>query len=328
MNKELQQIFQSYLVGREKPLSQNKNIDIILNKQKQTMMMAHLPLKNLISIKQIMNAGQAGLAALFQGNIIDAEQAYVTANKVIKTSQLNDESFLVIKDNFNAAKGYFDYRQRNYESARVNLRISLEACMALINKYGYNFLEGRPIHLACNLVKIEACSGNNEEAIKIACYLISNMKGNYNSSLYEDLNLLEPVQHLSFEDKDFLFTQVFEEVAKLLANLSNEESNKLVTLAANFIEDSNLSSGKQLGREYSWFQNKKKLVKGQIGEFLEASSYFLLEGRHTSKLLWHATVLDVLRICQNMDSEISIKLQQQITADFYKYNYLPSVLKA
>lgn len=328
MDKELQQVFQSYLIGRVKPLSQNKNTDVILNKKKQTMMMAHLPLENLISIKQVMNAGQAGLAALFQGNIIDAEQAYITANKVIKTSQLNDESFLVIKDNFNAAKGYFDYRQRNYESARVNLHLSLEACMALINKYGYDFLEGRPIHLACNLVKIEACAGNHEEAIKIACYLICKMKGNYNSSVYQDLKLLEPVQHLSFADQDFLFTQVFEEVAKLLANLSNEESNQLVTLAANFIEDSNLSPNQKIGREYSWFQNKKKLVKGKIREFLEVSSYFLAEGRHTSKLLWHATVLDVLRICQDIDSEISIKLQKQITEDFYKYNYLPNILKA
>ncbi|MGB5631183.1 MAG: hypothetical protein WBM86_00210 [Waterburya sp.] len=328
MNEKLQQIFQSYLIGRVKPLVKNENTDVILDKQKKTIMMAHLPLEHLICIKQITNAGQAGLAASFQGNLLDAEQAYTTANETIKTSQLNDEGSLVIKDNFNAAKGYFDYLQRNYESARVNLNISLEACIALINKYGYDFLDGRTIHLACNILKIEACSGNHEKAIKIACYLISNMKGNYNSSLYKDIDLLEPVQHLSFEDQYFLFTQVFGEVAKLLANCSDDESNELVTLAANLLEDGNLTSDKQFDREYTWFQNKKTLVKGKIIEFLEESSDFLAEGRSASKLLWHATVLDVLKICQNIDSEISRKLQRYITEDFSNYKYLPSILKA
>ena len=51
--------------------------------------------------------------------------------------------------------------------------------MALVNQYGYNFLQGRPIHLACNLVKIEACSGNHEQAIKIVGYLINNIEGSY-----------------------------------------------------------------------------------------------------------------------------------------------------
>ncbi len=328
INEKLQQIFQSYLIGRIKPLVKQENTDVILNIQRQTMMMAHLPLEHLISIKQIINAGQAGLAALFQGKLVDAKQAYTTANKIIKSSQLNDEGSLVIKDNFNAAQGYFDYRQENYESARENLNISLEACMALINKYGYDFLEGRTIHLVCNILKIEACSGNYEKAIKIACYLISNMKGNYDKSLYKDIDLLEPVQHLSFEKQHFLFTQVFGELAKLLANCSDDESNKLITLAANFIENDKLSLDEPLTREYIWFKNKRALVKGKIIEFLEESSDFLAAGRSASKLLWHATVLDVLKICKNIDSEISIKLQQQITEDFSNYKYLPSILKA
>ena len=328
INEKLQQIFQSYLIGRVKPLVKNENIDVILDEQKKTIMMAHLPLEHLISIKQIMNAGKAGLAASFQDNVLDAEQAYITANETIKNSQLNDEGSLIIKDNFNAAKGYFDYRQRNYESARVNLNISLEACMALINKYGYDFLDGRAIHLACNILKIEACSGNHEKAMKIACYLITKMKGNYNSLLYKDIDLLEPVHHLSCEDQYFLFTQVFGEVAKLLATCSDDESNELVTLATDFLEDGNWTSDEQFDREYTWFQNKKTLVKGKIIEFLEQSSNFLAMGRSASKLLWHATVLDVLKICQNIDSEISRNLQRYITEDFANYKYLPSVLKA
>ena len=328
INEKLQQIFQSYLIGRVKPLVKHSNTDFILNKQKQTIMMAHLPLEHLICIKRIMDAGQAGLAASFQGNVLDAEQAYTTATEKISKSQLNDEGYLVIQDGFNAAKGYFYYRQRDYESARVNLSTSLQACMALINKYGYDFLDGRTIHLACNILKIEACSGNHEKAIKIACYLISNMQGNYNSLLYKDIDLLEPVQHLSFEDQYFLFTQVFGEVAKLLASCSDDQSNELVTLATNFLEDGNWISDEQFDREYTWLKNKKTLVKGKIIEFLDASSNFLAVGRSASKLLWHATVLDVLKICQNIDSEISRKLQRYITEDFANYKYLPSILKA
>ena len=330
MYMQINKIFQSYLLGRLKPLSksQNKNINTILTKQMESTMMAHLPLKNLISIKKIDTASQAGLAALFQGKLLDAKQAYITANEIIKSSQLNYEASLVVKGFLNASKGYFDYSQRNYESARVNLHIALEACMALINEYGYNFLQGRPIHLVCNLVKVEACSGNHEHAIKIACYLISNIEGNYNKSLYKDVNLLEPVQHLSFKNESFLFTQVFQEIAKLLASRNDNESNKLVDLASNLFRECNLPSNKQFDREYTWLKNRLALGKGKTIEFLEGSSNFLAEGRGSCKLLWHATVLDVLKICKNIDSEISKKLQKQITEDFSNYKYLPSVLKA
>ncbi len=181
------------------------------------------------------------------------------------------------------------------------------------------------------MVKIEACSGNYKNAIKIACYLINKMKGNHDNSLDKDINLLNHIQHLSFKDeslKKILFTQVFEEIAKLLASCDDNEANKLINLAANLIGDCNLSSSKQFDREYTWFKNKQTLAQGKVVEFLEESSKFLAEGRGSCKLLWHATVLDVLKICQNIDSEISKKLQKQITEDFSNYKYLPSVLKA
>lgn len=328
MNKKLQQIFQSYLLSQIQTSPKYKNIDDILNKQQQVTMIAHLPLKYLISIRQITNISQAGLAALFQNKPKDAEKAYLTVNKIIKSSQFNDEAFLLIQNNFNASKGYFDYRQENYEDAKVNLKVALEACIVLINKYNYSFLQGRPLHLACNLLKIEACSENKEKAIKIACYLISNIEGKYNDLLYDDINLLQPIQHLSFKNESFLLTQVFEEIAKLLASCQHKESNKLINLAADFLGECNSSPNTQFHREYTWFKNKQILAKGQIDDFLEESSKFLAEGRGSCKLLWHATVLDVLKICQNIDSEISRKLQKQIREDFANYKYLPSVLKA
>ena len=327
MNKYLPELFQSYLYGSSKYLHKSKNVDAILNKQMAITMMAHLPLENITSIKKISNNSPAGLKTLFQGKLLDAKQAYTIANETIKSSQLNDESFLIAKDNFNAAKGYFDYRQGNYESARANLHIALESCVALINQYNYDFLQPRPIHLACNLLKVEACSGNHEKVIKIACYLISNIEGNCDNSLYENINLLKPVQHLSFKNESFLFSQVFEEVAKLLASCKNHKSNKLVDLATNLLKGHNLTSNKQFHREYTWLENKKVLAEGKIAEFIERASKFLADGRGSCKLLWHATVLDILKICKDIDSEISIKLQQKITEDFSKYKYLPSVLK-
>lgn len=327
MNKYLHKLFQSYYYGRSKPLPKSENIDAILDNQMQMTMIAHLPLKDIISIKKIFNATQAGLTASFQGQLLNAKQANITANEIIKSSQFTYESSLIVKNTFNAYKGYFDYRQGNYEDARVNLHIALEACIALVTQYSYDFLQGRPIHLACNLVKVEACSENYEKAMKIACYLISHIEGNYNSSFYKDINLLESVQHLSFNHESFLFLQVFQEVAKLLASCNDNESNRLVTLASNLLGEPNLSN-KQFAREYTWFKNKQALVKGQIIEFIEESSKFLASGRGSSKLLWHATVLDILKICKNIDSEISKKLQKQITEDFLNYNYLPTVLKA
>ncbi|MGL5793459.1 MAG: hypothetical protein ACRC06_03480 [Waterburya sp.] len=327
MKNKLQQIFQSYLFARIQPLPKYENIDDILNRQQLATMMAHLPLKYLINIKQITNINKSVLSALFQNNLDYAKQAYTVADKIIKYNQFNQEAFLVVQNNLNASKGYFDYRQGDYKSARENLQIALKACIILVNKYDYNFLQGRPIHLTCNLVKVEACSGNKEKAIKIACYLISNIEGKHNGLLYDNINLIEPIQHLSFKNESFLLTQVFEEIAKLLASCQNQESNNLINLATNFLGEYNSSSNTQFYREYSWFKNKQTLAKGKIDDFLEESSKFLAEGRGSCKLLWHATVLDVLKICQNIDSEISRKLQKQIREDFANYKYLPSVLK-
>ncbi|NEO82246.1 hypothetical protein [Moorena sp. SIO4G3] len=328
MNKYLDQLFQSYSYGRSKPLPKIDNIDDILDKRMQMTMIAHLPLEDIISIKKIFHASQAVLSASFQGKLLEAEQANLTANKIIKFSQFTPESSLIIKNTFNASKGYFDYRQGNYDGARVNLHIALEACIALINQYGYDFLQGRPIHLACNLLKVEACSGNHEKAIKIACYLISHMEGKHNSSLAQDINLLESVQDLSFNYERFLVIQVFEEVAKLFASCNDDESTKLVALASNIIGDEDFLSNKQFQREYTWFKNKQALAKGKIIEFIEESSKFLADGRGSCTLLWHATVLDILKICKTIDSEISKILQKQIIEDLVNYKYLPTVLKA
>ena len=125
-----------------------------------------------------------------------------------------------------------------------------------------------------------------------------------------------------------MLIQVFEEVAKLLASCQDKESNELINLATDFLEECNSRSDTQTHREYTWFKNKQSLAQGKIDDFLEQSSKFLAEGRGSCKLLWHATVLDVLKICQNIDSEISRKLQKQIREDFANYKYLPSILKA
>lgn len=328
MNKYLHKLFQSYSYGCSKPLPKSKNIDAILEKPMQMTMIAHLPLEDIVSIKKIFNASQAVLSASIQGKWLEAQQANITANEIIQSSQFTPESSIIVKNNFNASKGYFDYRQGNYEAARVNLHIALESCIALVTQYGYDFLQGRPIHLACNLVKVEACSGNHEKALKIACYLINHMEGKYDSSIAQEINLLESVQDLSFNYERFLFIQVFQEVAKLLASCKNEESNKLVDLASNIIGDEDFLSNKQFDREYTWFKNKQALAKGKIIEFIEESSKFLADGRGSCKLLWHATVLDILKICKTIDSEISKILQQQIIEDLVNYKYLPTVLKA
>jgi hypothetical protein len=328
MYKQINKILQSYLLGRFRTLLKRENVDITLNKKMEMTMIAHLTLDNLIKIKKISNTSQAGLTALFQNRLDEAKQAYITTSEKIQSSLLNDESSLIVKDFFNASKGYFDYRQGNYQGAKENLQIALEACMTLVNKYDYSFLQGRPIHLACNLVKVEACSGNKEKAIKIACYLINVINGNHNNSLFNDINLLQSIQHLLLQDESFFITQVVEEIAKLLASCNEQESNQLITLANDLLEKSNLSPNIQSKREYAWLKNKQILAQGKIEDFLEESSKFIAEGRGSCKLLWHATVLDVLKICQNIDSEISKKLQKQIRDDFANYNYLPSVLKA
>lgn len=327
MNQKLQQIFQSYLLGKVQSISKIENIDLVLEQQKKTTIMAHLPLEYLITIKQLRNINKLALAALFHDKIPEAKQAYATINKIIRYSTLNYETSLIIKDEFSASKGYLNYRQGNYESARANIQIALESCMALINQYNYGFLQARSIHLACNIVKVEACSGNKEKAMKIACYLISNIEGNCDNSLYKDIDLLKPVQHLSFKNESFLLTQVFEEVAKLFASCERSKSNKLVDLATNLLGERNLSSNEQFYREHTWLENKKVLAEGKTVELLEKASEFLADGRGSCKLLWHATVLDVLKISQNIDSEISKKLQRQITEDFSKFKYLPGVLK-
>ena len=82
------------------------------------------------------------------------------------------------------------------------------------------------------------------------------MKGNRSKVLDTNINLLEPVKHLSFADTYFLFTQVFGEIAKLLANCDREEGKELIDLIDRYLGDDNWSSNKQFEQEYTWLQNK------------------------------------------------------------------------
>lgn len=327
-DRYLHKIFANYLDKYIEHYQFYDNTDKTLSQQVKIKIISNLSLKYLLIIKKIFNVSKIGLLASFKNRINYANKTLNNVNKIIIHSELNKEASLIIENHVYPIKSYINYRQHDYKIAKENLYMALEACIDLVNKYHYYFLKGRPIHLICNLLKIEACSGNKEKAINIACYLTSIMNGNHNDLLFKDIDLLKPVQYLSFKDEDFLLTQVFEEMAKLLASCDKQEFNKLVNIATDTFAQCNLSSDIQSKREYAWFKNKQLLAQGKIEQFLEESSNFIAEGRGYCKLLWHDTVLDVLKICQTIDSEISRKLQEQIREDFAKYPYLPSVLKA
>ena len=74
---------------------------------------------------------------------------------------------------------------------------------------------------------------------------------------------------------------------------------------------------------YAWLRIKQALLKNKIPTFLELASRFLSTGRSKTPLLWYATVIDLIEICDEFHFPNSDLVKSEVASQAVNWEYFP-----
>lgn len=269
------------------------------------------------------NARNQGVIATRQGNLMAAEQAFAVARAPLKFSKLSPEGSLLYKSFLEQAEAYLDYRRGDFDQARNRTSEAMAIDVVLEEEYGYEILLLHRIHLAHNLVRIDAQCTCLDCAIKLAFQILSYLEG-----ISEVLPIPGPwgrerVARQPPELVAEMFAKITDEIALILAGKKRPlVRDLLVSASAHMLLKAN-SHRHCHPRAYTWLLVKQAFVSNDVASFLKRASHFLSEGRSDTPLLWYATVVDLVALCDELDLPDSELVRQEIAKEAANWEYLP-----
>ncbi|MBW4428467.1 MAG: hypothetical protein KME50_29580 [Nostoc desertorum CM1-VF14] len=294
-----------------------------LVKELQTLPETRLPLIDQLLIRRFENARTRGLIATRQENFSAAERFFAVARMPLQRYEFSAEGSLLYKSYLCQAEAYLDYRRGDFEQARSRTFEALAIDIALEEEHGYEPLVLHRIQLVHNLVRIDARCMHLERAIELACQILNYLDG--------ELELLpipgswgyERVKRQSPELVAAMFAQVTNEIAIILAGRNRQLACDLFVVACSHLQLQANSSSHYHSRAHAWLLVKQAFVNNDVAAFLELASYFLGEGRSDTPLLWYATVIDLVALCDELDLPDSRLLKQEVANKAATWEYLP-----
>ncbi len=264
-----------------------------------------------------------GLNAARQGELIKAEQHFKMARTRLTLDKLSAQTSLLAKSSLERSEAYLDYRFGDFDKARNRTFEILENYVFLEREYGYEILFLRRLQLLCNLVQLEAGCMHYEEAIKLAYQLLSYLEGRLEVLPVPGDWGRERVLRQSPELMAATFAFVTYEIAKILVAKNHDLVNKLFTIVSFNLQLQVNNNCHCHPRSYSWLFVKQAFANKDIPKFLELAAKFLAEGRADTPLLWYATVIDLVMLCDELELPESQLIKQEILKDSIKWEDCP-----
>ncbi|OUL29771.1 hypothetical protein BV378_05125 [Nostoc sp. RF31YmG] len=269
------------------------------------------------------NARNQGLIATRQGNLMAAEQAFAMARAPLKLSKLSPESSLLYQSFLEQAEAYLDYRRGNFEQARNRTSEAMAIDVVLEEEYGYDILLLHRIYLAHNLIRIDAQCKYFDSAIELAFQILSYLEG-----ISEVLPLPGPwgrerVARQSPELVAGMFVEITNEIALILVGKDRSlVRDLLVSASAHLLLKANTHDHCH-PRAYTWLLVKQAFASNDVATFLKRASHFFSEGRADIPLLWYATVIDLVTLCDELAVSDSELFRQEVAREAGSWKNLP-----
>jgi hypothetical protein len=314
-----------YQQGRTKPIQTTPEISGNLAKHKlETFIEARLPLTDRLLMRKFENARTLGLIATRQGDLIKARRLFALARAPLKFDQLSPEGSLFYQSFLEQAEAYLDYRCGNFDQARNCTYQALAIDSALEEEYGYEILLLHRIQLVHNLARIDARCLYLNEAIRLISQILSYLAQESEALPIQGLWGCERVKRQSPKDVAAMFMQVSGEIALILADQEKQLASNLFAIIASHL-NLQIDINRQCDpRSYSWLLVKQAFVNKDVPKFLKLTSQFLAKGRGNNPLLWYATAIDLIAICEEINSSDSELVKQEITKDSRTWEDLPA----
>lgn len=310
--------------GSKKPIQQSpRNLDSSLNQNLFKLIEVRLPVTDIFLMRWCQDALHQALVASRRGQLQMAEQLFAKAYTPLQSDTLSTEGSLICQSFHQVAEAYLNYRQGDFIQARSRLFEGLAIDVLLEEKYGYELLCLHRLQIALHIVRIDVRNHCLEQAIDLASQLLNylegalevlSLPGSWESKF---LNLVPPELTAMF------FAQISEQVALALAGKNRDIARDLFAVVPNRIQLQADGNNHCNPRSHAWFRIKQAFVNNDVSIFLERASHFLAEGRAHTPLLWYATVVDLVTVCDDLNLRESKLVKQEIASDAVTWEYLP-----
>ena len=264
-----------------------------------------------------------GLNAARQGNLIKAEKYFKIARTKFNLEQLSPPKSLLFLSALERSEAYLDCRLGDFDKARNRTLKSLETYVYLEQECGYDIFFLRRFQLLCNLVQLEAGNMNYQKAIELASELLSYFEGNLETLPFPGDWGRERIMGQSQELMAATFALVTCEIAKILVTKNHQLTQELWEIVQFNLQLQTNNNCYCHPHSYFWLLVKQAFANKDVSKFLNLVAQFLVEGRTDTPLLWYATVIDFVKLVNELELPEVELIKQEILKDSVNWKDCP-----
>jgi hypothetical protein len=262
-----------------------------------------------------------------QGDYDVSLQLFAVAQRHSQDERLDRQSQLLSCAEINAAEAYLDFVTGDFAGARKRLFTAMAADEALECEFGHTNLHVHRIHLANNVVKVEAGARNLSGALELAARILEYVHGRSESIPLPTSWGVKWQASLSRDPRSFLLRQTTAEVACAMAGVDSETGWEAWTDHMDNTEDFYWTEDVADVRE--WYPVKSAYLRCDhlgspgVAVYSRLASEYLAAGTRNSRLLWDAVALDAVLVSAGSHSPGAQMLRTQAGGALREAGYLP-----
>lgn len=240
---------------------------------------------------------ERALAEARRGDLAAATTSVRLAGFLLSLHRLSPQADAYARSLHQAAHSYVAFRQGDVQDARA----SMIAAIRWTDRLGEwwiasEFIAGRRIHLAHNLMKVEVAQGASDDAMQLGTQLVASVgAGALPGPTPHARATTAPLDRTIAEHQ---FNLVMETVAELVAALPADLARAYVASLG-----AHLSGVPPAWRGWKWHAMKTGAPTHEPHHVLAAAIPFLRDGRQGGAVLWYGASLDAAGACATVARE-------------------------
>lgn len=301
-------VAEAYRVGLRKPLPFRPRPD------DPSMMLDPLPPEDQSRIMESRKFYGAAMKQARSGDLKLAMRYLQAAEKSLDFDAMERESICTALQLQLGVEAFIHYRNEELEAARHSLEEAIRLMNELQERFGYGFCDGRRVHLARNLLRLDAQGGEPVRAARAAFKLLLYTTGDDQAWPYLALQSKVKDRMMTEVERHMVFNQVARELVLMFLHTNASTHPALLAEGASFVQHlPDLSAcDARIATTRQWLGTKRALLEDD--GFLEQVAGFFRCGRSVPAF-WYGVALDVAQVCERKGRPCAQALRQQIVDD-------------
>ena len=278
--------------------------------------------RNAIAI--LAGPRENALALARAGKPDDASASMTIARFLLSVARFSREGHEYARTLHNAAESYLSFRRGDHAQSHARMVAAIEGTERLAGWWGESeFIVCRRVHLAHNLMRVEAAAGASRQAIGRGVRLLEYIAAVQAEGSGAESGGRTGTQ-LDAQVAELFFNLVVETLAELLVPLAVPDARAVLSSLSLIYEPSVGRSWR--GRE--WLAIRSASLGAHAREFLVAATPFLRAGRGTTPTLWYAVAFDLMQTYWALDPVAAQAGIEEIATELATSPRVPECMRA